>query len=1149
MQQYLKNIFQQSHQLTVFPLQTGSGKSYSIAKVLSENMDNDKFPQAFIISPLWKLLHSLVKDLKRQAGENHASLILEVYQNEKIWYEFFTKDDNVSDLLRAIGDDYDRDVVNEIRDRYRELSALKSGDDDDKFYNLLNKDIELPNLKKRLRTCLRKCVFADYQKDGKTSFQERCEKCLSQFPFLASLYPELSFHRYKIICLTASKLHKNNFNILDGEVVPYWDYIPENSIVIFDESDQCKSWGKKSFEDEVLEKQGSEDEDKWSLYHRLIKGVDDLLQRYSSPEDAIHQSTIQKLYKELKQEIDKRQNRLKLQPNLSGQKLDSFQGGIGVIYHDMDAISADNKRQLVIEHDANLGHDYLIALEQPEAESERNNRLQVSYADYGITIFFKNFMRKLGTNIIQFDRNEQTLRQSSTGGNYVAQTREQILRELLDAMGIQNENDIRILRSYEGRKGDSFQPKKGMYMRSIYKDGITITEVKEKNGSRRSCKLKTMYLSNYPEHVIQDLVEKKNCQVLLSSATADIKDPLHNYDFEYLEKEIGSICYPDEESETRIKEYIKSITPHCEQKVTVFPEKITRNDSEMKLKELVKSLKIRQSIVDFLQGDNEYMSAAFINLLTFCRDFSQNQDAHAGLVVTPYAWHNKLSRDNKEAGKEILKRIIDAVCGESTIIPYFLSGDTFEKEQKEACDMLSDNNDAKVICLICYNSGSVGVNYDYVIKGELTGFAVAEQLRNVQNRCNFDSIYIEHPTNYIGLGDDASSNLRACFDISILSERSYIEQSKKIEYIRKLLRRRAQMNANRSNSGFDNTMIILKEIYDTRPYREYCIQQVSQALGRLTRTPISRKTLNLYFDEKIADIIAKSQAPKAATEVYLKAQAQLRSERNISVNDAIELEMNTERQRIQNEYDVWNKNCSKRINTKVRHCNEVICDENSEETLKERDELKSWNETLLRYPEPESLSLVGDIGFFYREADSLPLEKKSATEITKLDIFMRNDAVREYFRKRNFCVESRKGKYQMAESVVQQLYLPRVAEHAFKAIMEKAGISVSDLPKEKYERADWWLNECLYVDVKYWAPTDFEEQSKAEDWSEKAQKCEDGLYVIVNVPKYTDSSKERHFRLENGKDLLVINGLIDISTGEVDQENFGKLIELAKKKS
>ena len=113
----------------------------------------------------------------------------------------------------------------------------------------------------------------------------------------------------------------------------------------------------------------------------------------------------------------------------------------------------------------------------------------------------------------------------------------------------------------------------------------------------------------------------------------------------------------------------------------------------------------------------------------------------------------------------------------------------------------------------------------------------------------------------------------------------------------------------------------------------------------------------------------------------------------------------------------------------------------------------------------------------------------------------------------------------------------------FKAILENAACKVGTLPEKIWERADWVVNENLYVDVKFMSDSDFNQHVNAQSWDRKIREC-GGCYVVVNVPRYAGNYSYTHtIQLESGANLPIINGLIDVETGAVLDKNVQAILE------
>lgn len=1136
MYQYLSKIFREKGRICLFPMQTGSGKSYNIAKVLTDALDTHDMPKAFIISPYWKLLDGITKDIQEAASKKgHSDKVLSVPSSEQAWLDFFTDDGYLRQIKKALESDQDKMVVDELNKVYKFTALYKGQLTDNELYEMLRLNPELPELKRRLRRALKRVCLVDTGIEKKYRGEtEKAKAVLELYPFIECLYPEVAFFRYPIICMTASKLHYDSFNLITGETKPYYENIPKGSLVIFDESDQCKMWGKRCFEEEVLNSRYAEEEDKWSLYIRLMKGIDNLETRYTGPENEIHVPMRGNMLKELRDLRERSMSKLHLQDSLSAERIDGFTNGLGVIYHDMDAVEVNTENTLIVESHTDHHLDYLVS--KSDAGTDKSKHRTITYIDRGITIFFKQVMRILHKYVVEYEKNERERMKDAE--RHMMQSQDEIINEFLDNIGIQSQNDRRILRSYEGGSTASAQKNKNTAVptRSIYSDGISITIVREKYGSQRLCKLATINLMKFPEHVLCYLVNNKECQVVLSSATADIKDPLHNYDFNYIESEGIEVATIDAVSYERMQQDIKLITPDNQLRIGLLEHKISKKDAFMLLDNLMDDQVALLKAKDFLQTDSyDELNASFTNLLRFYEDFCKNVNAHAALVVTPYAWDKKIGKGDPEAGMADLQLILKSVsnkCASGTnVMVKCLSGDSFGQELKEVSDYLSKDNNAKALCMICYNSGSVGVNFEYNVTSNVkSDFSYASNQRSGKSTCNFDSIYMEHPTRYVSLETGGNDYLKPCIDVSLLAERCFINVEKKDRYIRELVKYR---NAKKGQSKAFN---VLHELYQTKAYREFCIQQVSQALGRLTRTPISRKELTVCLDTRIADIVAKGGTPLAATSLYKRVQRELQNRLHMKAEDVIAFKEDENNALLENIYNRNNQNCYKAITNKVYACN-IGHGEVTADAKKARERIEEWNDLVLKYPVTEEIGYVSAyLRDFYCKREDIPLGYKSPTERVGLEALMKTGCIKKYFEAKGYMTVAQKSEYQLYDTVVTQLYEARVAEHVFKALMEELGKKVTSLPEEIYEQADWKVGDEVYIDVKSWAPSEFESKVKAEEWQKKISKCA-GKYLVVNVPWYPGYKNIINHKLTSGEELLVINGLVNIETGDLHSDN------------
>lgn len=1174
MYQWLKNLFSQEKGISLFATQTGSGKSYTISKVLAESLDIENFRQTFIISPQVKLLHELRDKIQCMAhaerGERSSSEVLIVEASEQRWYKAFSNEAFVETLNGLTKSKDDEITFQKLKECYADYSQVPGTSD---IFSGMRQDNRLQDYKKSFRKYLQKYFLEEFfEHNCKGNRTERCEAAIRKYPFLATLYPELTFHTYRIVGMTSSKLHQRGTSkIIDEGVMPYWNHIPEGALVIIDESDQCKVAGLNAFVDNVL--LHNRKVDKWSLCNRLVNNYSRISNYFHEEEDAAHIRMRDSMIDKWTMICNHFTKRINLQENLSGCRLKGMSSGYGVVYHDRDSMTAHTKGMLFVEHNETTKTDYLV-----EAEGYREkHQLPVTYVDGALNVFISNFIKVIDHHIDDYEKNERDIihhRVKTQGGQANYPSKEEIFKRLLNYIDITSYDDIELLREYRGRalyySPSQLHVEHAVDKNSVYFKGISISEVHTTLGDSRKCTLNTVHLKSFPENVLIELARDKKCMVVLSSATADIEDPLHNYDLDYLTEENVPPTPIDNHFKKRMDEDMAKGTANPMLHVKVVPESYedTQEKLEEEIRELVGYGSLYNDIDNFLKA-NRYMAAPLLNFIRFYLEFLADKDARGGLYVSPYSWTKKMNGEGSLSGSMGAARLLkilqqarkkhfteeikelDPEPDENTSNVYsqlnicFLSGNDFEKDKEYVCDWLSKDNSAKMLCMICYNSGNVGVNYEYTKNTADNQFVFAEKMRP-DSRCNFDSIFIEHPTNYIACNDESpDSYLKACIDISLLEENKQLSVGQKKAFIPQLLSRKAMLESDYydKTTRTNISIHIRKHCYQTKSYREYCMAQVLQALGRLTRTPISRKSVRIYMDTRIANLLVSSRIPMAATQMYREVLKKLSAMPEVSAQREKVLSIE-EKQRKTIEFERNNENCNKIVTLQISKCNARYRNKDDKDIVDERRELDKWNQEILTYPTRDTLEgLSPEVKRFYCETDKVPESYRHPAKCSYLQAMTASPCVYEYFARHGYETKERPGKYTLYPSIIQQLYVGRIGEHVFRALLENAGFKVEALTDFLYEAADWMINKQVFVDVKFWAPNEQEQQSRIDSWKAKKARC-GSSYAIVNVPEYDKKTNAGVASTEIGKIITIINGLVDVNTGEIDQENLNRIRQL-----
>lgn len=1159
--------------VSLLPMPTGSGKSHNIAEILSDRINNSEARQTFIISPQVKLMEDIFKKINKKCSANGIDECTFIVRAIDLhWMNFFSDNTKVFNIRTLLKKEIENQkVLSETTSLLEKLSQKYHKyfkyPDASKRLKTMEEDEKLIDERTAFTRILRKVFVSKFPAD-ETTYVEQCNNAINAYPFLAELFPELAFHKYKVIGITVAKLHKTlTSGLLKGGVMPYWNHITKDALVIIDESDMSKENAINNLIEESIN--NFKDIDKWNLAYKLCNNLDKLDLYFHQEEDKPLIPWRDALKKSLTVVINRFSKEFTIHEKLDGSKLEAVNQG-GAIYHDRDSIFTSSSNMThVYFGDSQIGTDFLCSSEYESASS-----FPLTYVDARLNIFFTEFIDAIDQaleeyiNLLEQIEEERSIAMKRSVPARV--TEYTALCQILDYIEV-NDSERDFLSNHRGQKKyyapsnlafDDIKNKDSMY----YK-GITVTEVATIHGNRRKCKLSSIRLKTFPENVIIELVKKKGCMVLLSSATADIKDPIHNYDLDYIADELGDLWYGsnliDQKTKKELYEHFDRYNSHPDVNFDVWPSDSKQHvNYHEDLLELLGNGPVLMEAESIL-AKFPYMRGKFVNMVRFYYEFLKSNDAHAGLYVTPYIWPRKYKRDSSQddkQGEELLLKVFGTIqkhkFGKNFELPEkdsetgsvysclnvaFLSGDSFVNDLKHVTSMLSSNNNAKMLCFICYSSGTVGVNYEYNVKDLDTTFCKAQKSRG--KTCNFDTIYLEHPTNFIvGDDDNRSSYDKAAFYVSILEEGAHISISQKINFVSHFLRRKMELNCDAKDSIPDNRFIpwAKSSIYKTKAYREFCVSRLIQALGRITRTPISRSLIHVVIDEKSAASIAATRLPEASTWLYKFIKDQC-AEAGEEKDDAkTQKKIKFERQ----DYDN-NKTIERIVHRSIRPIFPEMDLEEKDSILKARYKIREMNEIVLTGPVRESLDgLSSEMAALYYDTEEFEMPIHPADAV-HLECMVKDPFIRQYFELKGYETKKRDDRFVLYPKVIQQLYVGRIGEQVLYALAQSEGISLSELPESLHEAADWTFENRIFIDVKFWSENPKNQESNLSNWSKKIERC-GGSYILVNVPLTKDANwLKQHLRPAPGYPA-VINGLIDVRSGKTNPENLRNLINLIK---
>lgn len=1149
----LLKAVQPNRGLFVIPLPTGAGKTYNSCLMMAEELKKEDARRIIYVTDAKKQLDATIEDIEKNLKKTGLKLkmydILRVYSQEEQWERAFTDPD-----IRM------RMEASKLFQGERAFTNLK------RLYSYTDVTDEVAEeiSKNRLRLMekVRKEVFTPIRQTYKKESDEViASHIVTEYPILEELYPELLFYKSKIIVLTASKLHTTaSPKLVRKGTQPYWKHI-ENSLVIVDESDRVKEAAmKRLFDCECGRRRRF---NFWGLCYFICLHYQEVMDMQKMPEWADHKMNIQDMLKAIRTKKEELIDDIDPQKILCGLELkENVNRGNFIFYDEDQTFSAEN----VVLSVHNNKEEYTSYLLQSKKTKDQNDKT-LSFVANRIMLFLKGFVQIVDKHAEVYASIENELRKKKGTDTTVDLEGELAFYHIIKYMGVNEGNteyrsalqELRNRTTFQTPRSNNSEETDG---KSIYDKGISFIEIYSHDNDRYSCCFDYHEMRCMPENVLLDMVNHN--RVIMCSATADCQTPIHNYDFNYIAKQGVKVEKMGNDALHKIEKYIALNYANPKVEFSLY------NEEETEPKEILEdylgkcSLALKDCLDFVMDGKNKFNknnSARIVNMLNHYMDFMKKPEAKAWLYFQPFSYTGNSSIGIKKV-LNILQQARVTKRGEvyevSVMDPYviddgttsrradiypklnvcFLSGEYFKDDLEAVEKLLAEQPELKMFCFVCYQSGAVGVNYLFDTDAKYRKKCCLEAPNTKDRkdtRCNFDGIIMDKPTNFIPLLD-VNDYLKACISLSILGTDNQLTLKEKSDFQRDLLRRRHHCITDDLNELKNREIQIKAVLKGTPAYDAFCLKWAVQALGRITRSTVFNKIIHVAIGKDMAYSMIIARKPEVQTEL-LKYVLQ-----SIDKDPCILDRINGK----DSEVNIAFKNGERR---RERHISELIgisFKGTDKYARQARNRVHKIREYVMKHPEfGNREDIETSMRMYYVQAEEVKKMNLNYTDsCVHMDAIMRQRFIRNYFEKNGYCTAWKGKAWVISPQIIQQVYTGYFGEQVFKAILENAGCTITSLKEEIWERADWVVNNQLYVDVKYMVDGDFNRHVKSQAWERKIKDC-GGDYVIVNVPRYVGNYSYSHsLPLESGTQLPVINGLIDVETGAIIDNNVQNILNI-----
>lgn len=664
---------------------------------------------------------------------------------------------------------------------------------------------------------------------------------------------------------------------------------------------------------------------------------------------------------------------------------------------------------------------------------------------------------------------------------------------------------------------------------TVYTQGVRLyqEEVDERDNQHR-VKLSCREINNTPEKILLDLTFFDNTSVVLCSATASCNSVVSNFDIRYLRDILGTkVKMLPREDRIRFDELSSKTYPR-DHKINVLPIKyfdisfLPQLALPQKYKEMFSKSAQEEGLAD------KWFETTYKILLTYTEKKKPEEVAFLMYrhlqFIEAYYWfihhddvRSMIFFQNRTGDKDkyqihLLSSLIDGSYTEmpsnfTDTIPndwenkHIRISKDWEDVEDNILTQLSEDKNAKIMLVSAYGSFKAGTNMQYTIPEGLDYYSGDSwHVEGEREKKDWDAVYLQSPTGYLMMNDDGNvfsyekSLYNAMLILMMLYERNYLSKGDIKHWM---------------YQAFANTFYFSEKTDKGIAMDKAAWAQtvVEQAVGRLCRTRNKPHTTYILYDESMVSYFQPSNLDKSLTkefraladnivesvdnkpdeltaeEIILynsanEAQARLKQVRKLALRYCTPTGENNEDIIDDEEYDgiPYEVRATQRMNQAFKR---TIISKPVIDSLDELTEEDKYSTFISKCYGRWGRNNDGGYTFFYDDVRKRMQKNGKRYQIspshTRLDVFMKNDCIRRYFKEHGYATEWKQGGIILHPQILRHEYAGEIGEEAFKAILlnytNVREEQIRHLEGKQYELADFVILEPdgshrVAIDVK-----------------------------------------------------------------------------------
>ena len=1111
---------------------TGSGKTHSVMQFICDKVCSDSNTKIFYIT-----------SLKKNLPENDLAKMFSKIGKKKLFDEKFLY---INSNFEQVRDNWSK-VTNKIPEHIKEYPTYKNLDITLHYLNNLPSDLRL-NTENQLRLDIEP-KFRNYIKLLlKNEFSNPKEKLNAiktdkNWKWVGILYPSVFTSEKQIFFLSMDKFLCGNSTLIEPTYQFLNHEIIENAIIFIDEFDSTK--------ETILNKIISDNLQNKIDYIQLFNIIYTNLNRDFPKEFIQISKDIMPKIKKMAQNIYEKYNLnylYKTSLNFSNNK-NNF------LFHDYKhhtIFNANENNYITLIKDDEENICWIDTVSEKPALDENNifNLLSqikgfIEFFQHAINIIAHKYCKQKNAQRNPYDIEftiDKAINSIIALFNIDGEYRKFIINRIFSNTNIRNNsisNDMDL---------------------SFYDRGFRYYDFIDDDNHDFQSKILLSAFSNTPEKVLLKICNK--AKVIGISATATLNSVISNYDIEYLKLQLKNRYYSiSKENQMALKQKFNALNKGYEN-ITIHTDFISAEShedySQNSWKEIFNNQEMACCIyndIELFQCDNIYIKKRYLKIAKVYKEFILHEDIKSFLCML-----NKHPNDNDIAlDKNILKKIFNYIIkdtlGESSELSYnntvlYMQSKDFNTKKNELNVRLL--NGEKIFVISAYQTIGVGQNLQYDFNDDIN--LVKVNNRTPLKQKDFDAIYLDKPTNVlVNLTNNIKEEdfVKYIYQVEFLKYRGEISSSIAINRIKKAFKCFIDKNSMKDNFS------ITGDLYKCTSTKVAITKIIIQAIGRICRTSYKNPNIYIYADSDLIDILDISTIDKPCNIEYKALLQKVIINRHNSSNNQLE--------------NLCNKanDTSDRVYKYIMNNLLAYYDDWTDEKIIRWNSLR---DLVLKYPtvskeDYQNNTIINNMyiqlpqksnRYWYSENNDYQevevhfdkkysYDKEVSLNDIKFDILMQLPNLKEYFIENNYAIEFIPNDYIMCPILFNNIYKGALGETVGKFIFENIlGYKLHSLDINIFERFDFYIENGIYVDFKYWKETFTCEDrpNLINSITKKLKECNGKKVIIANI-----LSSEKDFINNSGNltgenlEILEIPYLFSSKTKKLNLKSLEKIKE------